>query len=551
MNMIVSDEERELFIKKITGQLIDDCIYIDDILVVKSFPDKDKVKYLNYLESDAERYQVIVEIQSDDLKIKCLRYLKDIDYQAFVVMSLENDYKKIELLDSFGERYHSWIIKSIQDHNLLKELYKNISDNMRIVILKIIDDDSFKKEELNNYLLNKRLAILRTFHNQELLVTTLMEDCYQPYIVEFLNKITDSELIIKLFDNCPYDLYCLRIINKIKDEEMRKKLIKRLKNSFYQVALESNYSDILEGYINNQNINEVKFDVDPKITFGLELEVCNREWNTILTLKKILKDWKIVWDVSLRDGIEFVSPILKFCEFDLKTTKFLCQTLQDNGFYVNDSCGGHIHFGFDYFETLDEFNVFLNLYGNVEDILYLISNRCGSLIRGRTLEYAKKLQPILEDVNNLEINFDKFQEIGEYVKLIINKTKTKYYGLNLLNVNSLDKNTIEFRMPNGEFDFNELILNIRLFGKLLEVSKKINDLINGGAKTEYEIKLLKYYNKMITIDMDEKLKVSFLLNMLFEDRVDRDNYYRRYVNNKILNPQQEEKKHVFCLKKKR
>ena len=550
MKIIVSDEERELFIKKITGQLKDDSIYIDDVLVINSFSDDEKVKYLNYLQSDSERYQVIVEIKSDDLKIEYLRYLKDIDYKVFVVMSLESDYKKIQLLDSFDEYYHSWIVKSIQDNELLKEVYKQVSKQTQVVILKIINDDLFKKKELGNYLLNEQLEILKTFHDHELLVTILSEECYQSYIVEFLKKITNQELIIKLFDNCQYDIYRLRIINSIKDEEMRKKLIKKLKNSFYQVALESNYEDNKQVLINSQDVSEIEFNLDPKITFGLELEVCNSEWNTILTLKHILKDWKIVWDVSLKEGVEFVSPILKFCENDLKTTKFLCKILKDNDFYINDSCGGHIHFGFDYFKTIDEFNVFLNLYCNVEDILYLISNRCGSLIRGRVLEYAKKLQPILEDVNNLGINFDKCQEIGEYVKLITNNVKTKYYGLNLLNINSLDKNTIEFRMPNGEFNFDELILNIRLFGRLLEVSKKISQLLNGVVKTKEEIKLLEYYKKMISRDMDDKLKLSFLLNMLFEKREERDVYYRRYVNNRMLNPCLEEKKKVFCLNKK-
>lgn len=551
MKFVLSDYEKELFIKKITGQLKDDSIYIDYVFVINSFSnDYEKVKYLKYLKSDYECYLVIVSFNNDDLKIECLKYLEEEYYKALIAKTLMDDYKKLELLENFKEYYQQEIIESIKDINILKELYKHVSYEMKKVILKIINDDVFKQQELGNYLLSVQLDILKTFKNQKLLVETLIKGRYQPYVVDFLKIITEEELIIKLFDSCQYDMYCLKIINHITNEEMRRKLIKRLRNNFYRIALESNYDDNKQLLINSQDVSEIEFNLDPEITFGLELEVCNSEWNTILTLKNILEDWKIVWDVSLKEGVEFVSPILKFCEKDLKTIKFLCRILKDNEFYINDSCGGHIHFGFDYFKTIDEFNVFLNLYGNVEDILYLISNQCGSLIRGRVLEYAKKLQPILEDVNNLEINFDKCQEIGEYVKLITNNVKTKYYGLNLLNANSLDKNTIEFRMPNGEFNFDELILNIRLFGKLLEVSKKINKLLNGVAKTRYEIKLLEYYNKMISRDMDDKLKLSFLLNMLFEDREERDIYYRRYVNNRMLNPCRKENKKVFCLKKK-
>jgi len=416
--------------------------------------------------------------------------------------------------------------------------------------LKSVTDDYFKFTHLNEHNLNDRLTILRTFSDQALLISIIKEKQYHPYINEFLSIITDQKFIFELFNKCCCLKYCLEIINCICDEKLKRSLIELLQDDFYKTALISNYDDEHDELISNQDISNIKLDLDPSITFGIELETCNDDYNTVLKLTNILRDWQVMWDVSLKNGVEFVSPVLRFCREDLQALKFICDLLEDNYFYIDDSCGGHIHLGFDYFKTIDEFNVFLNLYGNVEDILYLISNRTGSRIRGRVLRYANKLKPILEKIPNLTINFDKCCDLGAYATLIKKQIKERYYGLNLKNINSSNKNTIEFRMPNGEINFLEIVLNIRLFVKMLERSKTISNILVGTAKTKQEIKWIELYNKLVSIELDERSKVSYLLNILFDSIEERNLYYKRYVNNISLNPGSiGNNRKVLCLKK--
>ena len=78
-----------------------------------------------------------------------------------------------------------------------------------------------------------------------------------------------------------------------------------------------------------------------------------------------------------------------------------------------------------------------------------------------------------------------------------------------------DKNTIEFKFPNGELDFNELISNIKLFAKLFEKSKDTN-----------------LVNQIINI-LDEDTKFEMLNNSLFDSITDRNIYKERYKSNKI------------------
>ena len=61
--------------------------------------------------------------------------------------------------------------------------------------------------------------------------------------------------------------------------------------------------------------------------------------------------------------------------------------------------------------------------------------------------------------------------LKSFATLLGNAQKDRYASLNIKNAFSLDKNTIELRIPNGTLEFNELNLNIILFTRIMQKSK--------------------------------------------------------------------------------
>ena len=98
--------------------------------------------------------------------------------------------------------------------------------------------------------------------------------------------------------------------------------------------------------------------------------------------------------------------------------------------------------------------------------------------------------------------------------------------MNLKNIGGVVKNTIEFRMPNGEINFDELLLNIKLFARLIEMSHKLNDTC---ISKEIKTKTL-----LLAETKDEKERLELFLDILFTDEEEKQKYRQRYINNKKI-----------------
>ena len=167
----------------------------------------------------------------------------------------------------------------------------------------------------------------------------------------------------------------------------------------------------------------------------------------------------------------------------------------------------------------------MTLYSRIENLLYIIGNRSGTTTRDGFSEFATFLNDdTLNIVNN--INYAKFNSMDSYVHLIKDTQYHKFYGLNLTNIGNKEKNTIEFRFPNGELDFNEIIHNIKLFAKLFEVSKEIT--------YTRDKKLLSLYRDIIS-SYDMYMQIENLLDLLFDNDLDKEFYMDRYEQNVELN----------------
>ena len=116
------------------------------------------------------------------------------------------------------------------------------------------------------------------------------------------------------------------------------------------------------------------------------------------------------------------------------------------------------------------------------------------------------------DVDNID-NPESYENILEGAR------DEKHFGLNLSNIRSEDKNTIEFRVPNGTIDRETLMNNIRLYGTMMFVSK---DMVLNPEK--YKEKFDAYRDRSLS----ERDKLEALLDLLFESDEVKDIYRQRW-----------------------
>ena len=269
-------------------------------------------------------------------------------------------------------------------------------------------------------------------------------------------------------------------------------------------------------------INRTK--IDNKITIGVELETCNTNIKDFEKIKSIFTDYLIKGDNSVKSGFEIVSPILHYNIHDMNLLNGVCELLKTCKFYTDSSCGGHIHIGASYLTRKEDYLMLLYLYNNVENIMYYITDKEGTIKRENVSEYAMKTKDTyIEAITEGKLNKDTKESIIETLQQI---NQNRYKGLNFKNIGLYGKNTIEFRMPNGEIEFSELLANIKLFARLIEMSHKLVDM----PKTD--ITKLKA-QKLCYIKNDEE-KLNCFLEILFSNQKDREIYMNRYKKNKEL-----------------
>lgn len=276
--------------------------------------------------------------------------------------------------------------------------------------------------------------------------------------------------------------------------------------------------------------------IDENITIGIELEFVSYYINELEHLKENIpvKRWKVSDDASVKipgvsNGKEIQSPILRYTEKDIIEIKKICDFLESKKFFTNSTCGGHIHLGSDYIETIDEYLTLVTLYNKVERIMYLITNKKDTIIRHGVTKYAKSNKELYKNIQNFRLALGNFIYEDDYNLKRFSKTiqnmylanyDDRYLGLNLQNFKGLYKpSTIEFRLANGEINFNELFINITLYCRLLMTVKEINR--NSEKRQKYEDLL----------ELDDKLQVDILIKFLELIEIDRKPYIERYLVN--------------------
>ena len=250
-------------------------------------------------------------------------------------------------------------------------------------------------------------------------------------------------------------------------------------------------------------------DVDSKITFGVELESSHENSELIKMIRKFNTSWAIKSDCSIHNGVEIVSPIFHYTQKDLGNLKYVCDFMENNDFVASSDCGGHIHIGFDYFKSVKELEMLYIMYTNTQDVFFDICNRKGSTHRPKLKSYAKPISNGLY----LAITMHKFADnikLDDFVhEMKALQQESKYFDINIQNAQSKRKNTIEFRFPNGEINYEEVLLNITLIIKLCMAAKKYA-YINKFDEAYTPINLLQS-------DLSKDTRKNILLKMLFEN----------------------------------
>lgn len=488
--------------------------------------DKKKLIYLRNNKDILKPINVLVALSLEDdlLKVKACNYLYNVYDKIRVIITIKDEKIRANMAMEIDLKERMMIIKTIKDHDLLVDLYnKNKEYNFGYQILSLIHDDLLKINELGKYDICKQVSLIASLDYERNIQKLILDEKYDNYCNVFIARLTDEDFICRYFNKLSTLMLKLKLLKEVSDQNLVRKLINLIDDMECRKLLLSNFDGDKQLLLSDVVNPDMVYDIDSNITIGVEIEACCMVPEVYLNLKKILGDWNIKFDRSVHSGVEIVSPILKFNQEKITELKYVCDNLVRNGFYVNETCGGHIHLGFDYFKSLDEFKVFLSLYSSVENILYLISNRAGSRVRNDIDKYAKKITPILKSIP------DRDSDLVDYISIIKECCGSRYYGLNLYNVFT-DKNTIEFRMPNGEIEFPEIILNIRLFTKLLEKSREINSLLNSDNKTLEELEKIDLYKDIVN-ETNEWKKLNKLLKLLFPMDSGQE-YIERYMANK-------------------
>lgn len=469
------------------------------------------IDFIESLESDLEKYEYL-ELLSDKLKDNLLG-IKNI------ILSMNDEQMKIISINAFLNDKSYYKIDTIQ----------KLSDEAKELYIDSLEDSDAAK-------------VILSFNNKELIKKYSLQKRFTKYRSKLVSATNDPTYIKEVFKSINVNKFRVNLITILEDTNLKRELTELLSDANLKSYLLSNEEEetILNNLITPVTTSELgKTEVDNKITIGVELECCNKEIDNYTKTKTLLNHFDVKRDTTVRSGLEITSPIMHYDMENLTLLKSLCELLKENKFYTDTSCGGHIHIGSNYFTTKEDYLMLLYLYNNCEEILYYITDRENTKKRPSFDRYATKSKEAY--IGAIDEGLFKKENFNKEITSIFNKINPdRYRGLNFKNIDSLTKQTIEFRMPNGEIDFTELLANIKLFSRLIEMSHKLNYL----EKTD-PIKVKAFLIGETKSDIE---KLNLLLDILFTTESEKQIYIDRYTKNSKLDI--EEKKEVFNRHKK-
>lgn len=431
-------------------------------------------------------------------------------------------------------------IKNKQTNEERKEIVLQLPDDIKIQLIDRIEDFYImeKSEQTSGFRTKSRKDLIEQY------TYSIMNSLDNEELLDYLKRKNDRVKMEYVIYTKPNDNIKLRLIDMIEDFPYKLLIAHRINDVELQnkIMTEIGVSDILlkmrEGTYELDSVETEKYNksigIPKELTFGIEIEGANNNYAEILKqIRNLPGDlsfwtWKGDYTISegneaengIKYGLEVVSPILMDKLEILQEIYTVCNMLQELGTTVNSRCGGHIHFGIDYFENSKELWNLIELYGKCEGVFNLINNEPGTLPRDSLNRFAKSTHKKLVETN---IDINCFNDISEFIQETKRIQNGKEYDINIS-----DKDTIEFRSPNGSVKPEIWIENIKLFGKLMEVSKGLEN----NVMPEFDEKRNLF--AQIKDEKDESVKCNLLLEMLFDDEKERKIYRERFDKNRSL-----------------
>ena len=459
--------------------------------------DELKLDYMQQIQDDNAKARVIATLSTDELKLDYMQQIQDEYAKEGIINTLSTDEAKIEGM------------KQIQDDNAKAKVIATLStDEAKIEGMKQIQDDNAKA---------RVIAILSTDEAK----------------IEEMKQIQDDNAKARVIATLSTDEAKIEEMKQIQDDNAKAEVIAALSTDEAKLKAISNIFSVPERY---ENTKKIKLPSD--MTIGCEIE-SEGEKSGILYRLELFK-WKGKGDGSLRNGIEMVSPIMHSDEQSVQGIYKICDLLKLMKNSCSERCGGHIHIGADYLKDKQAYANLLSIYGNTEELLYIIANDPKDVTSrgtGYDSPLSKKVQNAIESGS---INLESEQDVDSFIKSLEEIQGSRYSGLNFC---SYDKHkTIEFRLPNGTINPNAWIENINLFGGIVKTAQDISIIQKKPVedRSEDENKKMELFEKLQTEGLDDKSKLETLLELVI-DKEDRDTYKNRYNENiKLLTDEQKE-----------
>lgn len=269
------------------------------------------------------------------------------------------------------------------------------------------------------------------------------------------------------------------------------------------------------------------------VSFGVEIEYEQLlKSNVDSYVEKFQDNWISKHDGSLRLGGEINSPVMFDHPKYWNELKNICDFLKRYHADTLHRAGGHVHVGV---QTLgDDYDAWINFIKILivyEHVLYRFFYGDKISARKGILKYAS---PMADDLYN---GLDYYMDMDDYKDILVDLYA--HFGrnrcVNFGNVNYthvgefLNRNTIEFRVPNGTS--NEVIWqnNINVVTKML-LASRYNDI--DVDYLDYKINNERVSSKDFCLYHIVCLKDSLeFVDMIFDNYIDKVYFLRQYFKN--------------------
>ncbi len=517
--------------------------------------------------------KLIKTIQDDDKKILAMKqHIRNSTFRLEIMQTLQSNQKKIHNLflitDDFEKKTlleelkietdeQRWEVAKVFKADNNKFIYiREMNEENREKSLELVTDNAVKKDIILTLSQEKRLEHIEaisanSFQYKEEIVDSVKNDEIKK---KYLEKAEDKEVITKVLMCIEDDTYKLEqieelveeesnralVITSLKDDETKLRELNKLLDKDNQTIVKMSCQDtkVLRKNFLKRKRRYRQIGLDKEITIGIEIETEGERAETLRKLKHFLKRqgkptrrWETKGEMSLsnEDGLEVVSPVLTDTKEDVEEIYMTCEMLKQVGQEANEKCGAHVHIGADYLKSKQAYVNLLEMWGNTERIMYIISNEPQSIPRGVTSTHAEPISyKFNRAIEEESIKLREEEDLKAFIPELQRVQGNKERGLNLLNINH-EKNTIEFRIANGTINPDVWIENIRLFGRIVQKSQELAEIQEKGSITEEEKKRLELM-EALKKDILDKEKLEILLEILFEEE-EKEIYRKRYLEN--------------------